>query len=56
LWFSLAMHGTDRYEQVIERGIELARIAGRLITESNHVELVREPSLSFVIFRRKSWS
>lgn len=56
LWFSLAMHGTDRYEQAIERGIELAQIAGRLITETDHVELVREPSLSCVIFRRKGWS
>lgn len=56
LWFSLAMHGTDRYEQAIERGIELARISGKLITESSHVELVREPSLSCVIFRRKGWS
>jgi glutamate/tyrosine decarboxylase-like PLP-dependent enzyme len=56
LWFSLAMHGTDRYEQAIERGIELAQIAGKLIAESGHVELVREPSLSCVIFRRMGWS
>ena len=55
LWFSLAMHGTDRYELAIERGIELANIAGYLITEFEHVELVREPSLSCVIFRRKGW-
>lgn len=56
LWFSLAMHGTDRYEKAIERGIELARIAGRLITEADHVELVREPSLSCVLFRRIGWT
>lgn len=56
LWFSLAMHGTRRYEQAIERGIELAQIAGKLITESAHVELVREPSLSCVLFRRFDWS
>jgi len=55
LWFSLAMHGTDRYEQAISRGIELARIAGRLITEAEHTELVREPSLSCVLYRRKGW-
>lgn len=55
LWFSLAMHGTDRYETAISRGIELARIAGRLITESEHTELVREPSLSCVLYRRKGW-
>lgn len=56
LWFSLAMHGTDRYETAVERGIELAQIAGRLITDANHVELVREPSLSCVLFRRIGWS
>jgi glutamate/tyrosine decarboxylase-like PLP-dependent enzyme len=56
LWFSLAMHGTDRYEQAIERGIELAQIAGRLIREAEHVELVREPSLSCVLYRRIGWS
>ena len=55
LWFSLAMHGTDRYEKAIERGIELAQIAGRLITRAEHVELVREPSLSCVLYRRIGW-
>lgn len=56
LWFSLAMHGTDRYEKAISRGIELAQTAGRLITEAEHVELVREPSLSCVVFRRIGWT
>ena len=55
-WFSLAMHGTDRYSQAVERGIELAQIAGRLISEAEHVELVREPSLSCVLYRRKGWA
>lgn len=56
LWFSLAMHGTDRYEKAISRGIELAEIAGRLITEAEHTELVRDPSLSCVVFRRIGWT
>lgn len=55
LWFSLAMHGTDRYAQAIERGLELARIAGRLVDAAPHVELVRPPSLSCVLFRRLGW-
>lgn len=55
LWFSLAMHGTDRYEVAIERGIELAQIAGRLISETAQTELVRDPSLSCVLFRRIGW-
>lgn len=55
LWFSLAMHGTDRYSKAVEEGIALAQLAGRLIRETEHVELVREPSLSCVLFRRKGW-
>ncbi|HLV69544.1 MAG TPA: aminotransferase class V-fold PLP-dependent enzyme [Xanthomarina sp.] len=55
LWFSLATHGTDRYKQSVERGIELAQIAGKMIEENPNVELVREPSLSCVLYRRKGW-
>jgi len=54
--FSLAMHATERYTQAIERGIELAQIAGRLIKDAKHVELVREPSLSCVLYRRMGWT
>ena len=54
-WFSLAMHGTERYTKAIERGIELAQIAGRLISKAEHLELVREPSLSCVLYRRIGW-
>ena len=48
LWFSLAMHGTDRYEQAISRGIELAQISGRMIVDAEHTEWVREPTRSCV--------
>ena len=56
LWFSLAMHGTDRYAQAIERGMELAKLAGRIVTETEYTELVRDPSLSCVLFRRIGWT
>ncbi|KKN09762.1 hypothetical protein LCGC14_1043410 [marine sediment metagenome] len=56
LWFSLATHGTDKYKWAVERGITLANLAGRLISENPLVELVREPSLSCVLFRRKGWT
>jgi len=55
LWFSLAMHGTNRYKQAIERGIELARIAADKIKCHPDLELVREPGLSCVLFRRIGW-
>ncbi|HTH51598.1 MAG TPA: pyridoxal-dependent decarboxylase [Pyrinomonadaceae bacterium] len=56
LWFSLAMHGTDRYTTAIERGIELAQNAASQIDALEYVELVRAPSLSCVLFRRLGWS
>lgn len=56
LWFSLAMHGTDKYRVSIERGIELAQIAAEKIEKLDYVELVRPASLSVVLFRRKGWS
>jgi glutamate/tyrosine decarboxylase-like PLP-dependent enzyme len=56
LWFSLATHGTNRYKEAVERGVELAQIAGKMIEENPCVELVREPSLSCVLFRRIGWS
>jgi glutamate/tyrosine decarboxylase-like PLP-dependent enzyme len=55
LWFSLATHGTDKYKWAVERGITLANRSGELIREEPHLELVREPSLSCVLFRRKGW-
>ena len=56
LWFSLAMHGTDKYRDSIERGIELAQIAAKKIEEADNLELVRPASLSVVLFRRKGWT
>ncbi|MBW2962861.1 pyridoxal phosphate-dependent decarboxylase family protein [Mesonia aestuariivivens] len=55
LWFSLAMHGTEKYTEAIERGLYLAKYAGEQIEKAEHLELVREPSLSCVLFKRKGW-
>ncbi|MCM8568219.1 aminotransferase class V-fold PLP-dependent enzyme [Gramella jeungdoensis] len=56
LWFSLAMHGTDKYKKAIERGIELAQIAAAKIQDNDNLELVRPASLSVVLFKRKGWN
>ncbi|MFV0305175.1 MAG: pyridoxal phosphate-dependent decarboxylase family protein [Moheibacter sp.] len=56
LWFSLAMHGTEVYEKAINRGIELAEIAAQKIIANENLELVREPGLSCVLFKRKGWT
>ncbi|QYA27202.1 aminotransferase class V-fold PLP-dependent enzyme [Gramella sp. MT6] len=55
LWFSLAMHGTNKYKKAIERGIELAKIAAEKVKKNNELELVRPASLSVVLFKRKGW-
>jgi len=55
LWFSLATHGTDKYKWAVERGITLALVSGEMIRKESHLELVRDPSLSCVLFRRKGW-
>ncbi|MFV8224568.1 pyridoxal phosphate-dependent decarboxylase family protein [Christiangramia aquimixticola] len=55
LWFSLAMHGTNKYKEAIERGIELAQIAAEKVKNNPELELVRPASLSVVLFKRKGW-
>ncbi|MBS2962426.1 hypothetical protein KGA66_05175 [Actinocrinis puniceicyclus] len=55
LWFSLAVHGTDAYRDAIEGALSTARQAADLIRRNPDLELVREPELSVVLFRRKGW-
>jgi glutamate/tyrosine decarboxylase-like PLP-dependent enzyme len=55
LWFSLSVHGTDAYATAINRGVELAHLAARKIQERPELELLREPELTNVLFRRVGW-
>jgi L-2,4-diaminobutyrate decarboxylase len=55
-WFSLACHGTVAYEQAVETTLAVTLAAADLIEASPHLELVRPPSLSIVLFRRTGWS
>jgi aromatic-L-amino-acid/L-tryptophan decarboxylase len=54
-WFSLAVNGTDAYRDAIEYTISLTKQTARLIDADPVLELVREPELSTVIFRRNGW-
>ena len=56
LWFSLAMHGTNRYKDAIEWDLTLAQMAAEKITKNPELELVREPGLSCVLFKKKGWN
>jgi len=55
-WFSLATHGTDAYTEAVERTLEVTRFAAAEIARRDHLEVVREPDLSVVVFRRPGWS
>jgi len=55
LWFSLAVHGVGAYTAAIEAAIQLARDAAAEIRARSYLELVREPDLSVVLFRRLGW-
>jgi aromatic-L-amino-acid decarboxylase len=55
LWFSLAVYGVDAYTQAIEAAIELARETAAEIRARDHLELIREPELGVVLFRRRGW-
>ncbi len=56
LWFSMAVHGLDAYREATEAGLAIAQRAAQRITEVPHTELVRDPGLSIVLFRRPGWT
>lgn len=55
LWFSLAVYGLDAYREAIEAAVRLARDTADLIKSTPHLELIREPDLGVVLFRRIGW-
>lgn len=55
-WFSLAMHGTDAYRDAMEATLTVTRQGAELIRQAPHTELVLEPELSVLVFRRRGWS
>ena len=55
LWFSLAVNGVDAYREAIEVAASLARETATLIKAAPHLELIREPDLGVVLFRRIGW-
>ncbi len=55
LWFSLCVYGVRAYSAAIETAIGLARQAAQEIGLRDYLQLVREPGLSIVLFRRVGW-
>jgi glutamate/tyrosine decarboxylase-like PLP-dependent enzyme len=54
-WFSLAAYGTNAYSDAVEACLATARAAAELVKAADHLDLVREPELSVVMFRRRGW-
>ena len=55
LWFSLAVYGLEAYRQAIEVAASLAIETAELIKAAPQLELIREPDLGVVLFRRIGW-
>jgi L-2,4-diaminobutyrate decarboxylase len=55
-WFSLATYGTDAYCDGVETALRVAHAGAELIRASEHCQLVVEPELSVVVFRRVGWT
>jgi aromatic-L-amino-acid/L-tryptophan decarboxylase len=55
LWFSLAVYGLEAYREAVESAVRLARDTAGLIKATPHLELIREPDLGVVLFRRVGW-
>ena len=54
-WFSLAAHGVDAYTDAMEQSLVIAQQAAELVRAHANLDLVCEPELSIVAFKRKGW-
>ncbi|MGN6380394.1 MAG: pyridoxal phosphate-dependent decarboxylase family protein [Gaiellales bacterium] len=55
-WFSLAAHGSDAYQRAIECTLDVARAGAEEIKRRAELELLIEPELSVLVFRRVGWT
>lgn len=55
LWFSLATHGTSAYSAAVAQNVDTAHAIAEVIRERDDLELVREPELSVVVFKKLGW-
>jgi glutamate/tyrosine decarboxylase-like PLP-dependent enzyme len=56
LWFSLATHGTNAYTVAMEKTLDTTRAGAAAIRERDYLELLLEPDLSILVFRRIGWT
>ncbi len=56
LWFSLATYGTEAYRVAVEATLTLTRETAEEIRRRPELELLLDPELSVVLFRRRGWA
>jgi glutamate/tyrosine decarboxylase-like PLP-dependent enzyme len=56
LWFSLSVYGVRAYTEAIETAISLAGEAAAEVRRRGYLELIREPGLGILLFRRRGWA
>ncbi|MDO5645959.1 MAG: aminotransferase class V-fold PLP-dependent enzyme [Dermabacter sp.] len=56
LWYSLLTHGTDKYTEAVEACLATSREVQAGIEAMEHLEMVLDPELSVLVFRRLGWS
>jgi L-2,4-diaminobutyrate decarboxylase len=54
-WFALAVHGTDAFTAAVESTLELTRAGADEIRSRPELELLAEPELTVLAFRRHGW-
>jgi glutamate/tyrosine decarboxylase-like PLP-dependent enzyme len=55
IWFSVAVNGTKAYSDAVEASIQLTREVVELVRAHPELELVIEPNLSVVLWRKIGW-
>ncbi|MFN8590392.1 MAG: pyridoxal-dependent decarboxylase [Thermomicrobiales bacterium] len=55
-WFSLAVHGSDAYTAAVEITLSVSRQAVAAIRARPYLELLVEPDLTALVFRRHGWT
>ena len=55
IWFALALHGVDAHRAAIRHGITLATQMAAALEANPSTELIRQPELGVVLFRRDGW-
>ena len=55
-WFSLAANGTREYANAMQQTLDIAAHAAKLVKAHPNLELIHEPKLSIVAFKRVGWS